>query len=83
MQLGGFFSAIFVGLIIGAVARIVVPNSQPLGCFLTMLVGVVAAAIGAAVGSAQGWSFWLVLGLQVLIAAIIVAIFSATARPRG
>jgi hypothetical protein len=47
-----------------------------------MLVGIVAAAIGAAVGNAQNWNFWLVFALQVLIAAIIVAIFSATARPR-
>jgi uncharacterized membrane protein YeaQ/YmgE (transglycosylase-associated protein family) len=82
MQLNGFFSAILIGLIIGAVARIVVPNSQPLGCFLTMLVGIVAAAIGAAIGNAQNWSFWLVFALQVVVAAIIVAIFSATARPR-
>ncbi len=82
MQLNGFLSAILIGLIIGAVARIVVPNSQPLGCFLTMLVGIVAAAIGAAVGNAQNWSFWLVFALQVVVAAIIVAIFSATARPR-
>ncbi len=82
MEFSGFFSAIFVGLIIGAAARIVVPNSQPVGCFLTMLIGIVAAAIGAAVGYAQGWSFWVVLALQVVVAAIIVAVFSAAVRPR-
>jgi uncharacterized membrane protein YeaQ/YmgE (transglycosylase-associated protein family) len=80
MEFSGFFSAILVGLIIGALARIVVPNSQPVGCLLTVLIGIVAAAIGAAIGYAQGWSFWLVLGLQVLIGAIIVAIFSAAVR---
>ncbi len=80
MEFSGFFSAIFVGLIIGAVARLVVPNSQPLGCFLTMLIGIVAAALGAAVGNAQGWGFWLVFGLQILIGAVVVAIFSAAAR---
>ncbi|MFN8156778.1 MAG: GlsB/YeaQ/YmgE family stress response membrane protein [Candidatus Nanopelagicales bacterium] len=80
MEFSGFFSAILVGLIIGALARIVVPNSQPVGCLLTVLIGIVAAAIGAAIGQAQGWSFWLVLGVQVLIGAIIVAIFSAAVR---
>jgi uncharacterized membrane protein YeaQ/YmgE (transglycosylase-associated protein family) len=80
MEFSGFFSAIVVGLIIGAVARLVVPNSQPIGCFLTMLIGIVAAAIGAAIGHAQGWSFWLIFGLQVLIGAIVVALFSAVAR---
>ena len=80
MEFSGFFSAILVGLIIGALARIVVPNSQPVGCLLTILIGIVAAAIGAAIGYAQHWSFWLVLGLQVLIGAIIVAVFSAAVR---
>jgi len=83
MEISGFFSAILIGLIIGAVARIVVPNSQPIGCLLTMIVGVVAAAIGAAIGYSQHWSFWLVFALQVLIAAGIVAVFSAAARPRA
>ncbi|MFN8147506.1 MAG: GlsB/YeaQ/YmgE family stress response membrane protein [Candidatus Nanopelagicales bacterium] len=80
MEFSGFFSAILVGLIIGALARIVVPNSQPVGCFLTVLIGIVAAAIGATIGYAQHWSFWLVFGLQILIGAIIVAIFSAAVR---
>ena len=82
MEFGGFFSAILVGLIIGALARIVVPNSQPVGCFLTMLIGIVAAAVGAGIGYAQHWSFWLVFALQIVIAAVIVAIFSAAVRPR-
>ena len=83
MEFTGFFSAIFVGLIIGAVARLGVPNSQPLGCFLTVIVGIVAAAIGAAIGNAQHWNFWLVFALQIVIGAVIVAIFSAAARPRS
>jgi len=83
MEISGFFSAILVGLMIGAVARIVVPNSQPIGCLLTMIVGVVAAAVGAAIGYSQNWSFWLVLALQILIAAVIIAIFSAAVRPRS
>jgi len=82
MEFSGFLSAIFVGLIIGAVARIVVPNSQPIGCLLTVIVGIIAAAVGAAIGNAQHWSFWLVFALQILIGAVIVAIFSAAARPR-
>jgi hypothetical protein len=45
-----------------------------------MLIGIVAAAIGAAIGNSQGWNFWLIFGLQVLIGAIVVAVFSAAAR---
>ena len=82
MTFSGFFSAVLVGLIIGAVARLVVPNSPPIGCLLTVVIGVVAAAVGAAVGEAQHWGFWLILALQVLIGAVIVAVFTAAARPR-
>lgn len=82
MTFHGFVSAVIVGLIIGAVARIVVPNSQPIGCLLTVVIGVVAAAVGAAVGASLHWGFWLVLAVQVLIGAVIVAVFSAAARPR-
>ena len=48
-----------------------------------MLIGIVAASIGAAIGYAQNWNFWLVLALQVVIGAVIVAIFTAAVRPRG
>lgn len=82
MTIHGFVSAVIVGLIIGAAARIVVPNSQPIGCLLTVVIGVVAAAVGAAVGESLHWGFWLVLAVQVLIGAVIVAVFSAAARPR-
>ena len=44
------------------------------------IVAIVAAAVGAAIGSAQHWSFWLILALQVVIGAVIVAIFSAAVR---
>ena len=80
MEFSGFFSAILVGLIIGALARIVVPNSQPVGCILTVLIGIVAASVGAVIGNAQHWSFWLIFALQIVIGAVIVAIFSAAVR---
>ncbi len=83
MEFSGFFSAIFVGLIIGAASRLVVPNSQPLGCLLTILIGILAAGAGAAIGNAQGWAFWAIFALQLLIGALIVLVFSALARPRS
>jgi uncharacterized membrane protein YeaQ/YmgE (transglycosylase-associated protein family) len=82
MEFSGFFSAIFVGLIIGAASRLLVPNSQPLGCLLTILIGILAAAAGAAIGNAQGWGFWAILGVQLFLGALTVLVFSALSRPR-
>ena len=48
----GLFSGIVIGLLIGALARLVVRNSQPLGCLLTLIIGVVGGTIGAAIA---GW----------------------------
>ncbi|MFC6238295.1 GlsB/YeaQ/YmgE family stress response membrane protein [Longivirga aurantiaca] len=83
MEPSGIISGIFVGLIIGGLARLVIRNNEPTGCLLTMLIGLVGAAIGAAIGNSQGWGFWAVLVLQVFIAAVIVALFTFLARPKS
>lgn len=82
MEPSGIVSGIFVGLIIGGLARVVIRNNEPVGCLLTILIGLVGSAIGGAIGNAQGWGFWGVFALQVLIAAVIVALFTFLARPR-
>ena len=81
MSAGNFFSAIVVGLLIGALGRLVVPGRQPIGCLLTLLIGVVAAVAGAAIARAADVSWWLlVLGCQVGVAAVGVAVISSAMR---
>ena len=46
----GILSWILFGLLAGAVARLVVPGKQRLGCIATVAVGVVGALIGGAIG---------------------------------
>ena len=83
MEPSGIISGVpSIGLLIGALARLVTPKAAPLGCLLTLLIGVVGGAVGAAIGHAQNWGFWVTCAVQVLIAAVIVAVFSAATRPR-
>ena len=49
----------FSGLIIGAVARLIVPGRQPLGCLGTILLGVTGSLVG-------GFGSWLLFGGQPL-----------------
>jgi uncharacterized membrane protein YeaQ/YmgE (transglycosylase-associated protein family) len=42
---------ILLGLIVGIVARLVVPGSQPLGVIATALLGIVGAYVGGTLGS--------------------------------
>lgn len=80
MEISGPLSALVVGIIIGLIARILVPSMQPIGCFVTILIGIVGGAGGAFIGSAAEWGFWLTFASQVLVATILVAIVAAAFR---
>jgi uncharacterized membrane protein YeaQ/YmgE (transglycosylase-associated protein family) len=43
---------IFFGLLAGALARLVTPGKQSIGCFGTLAVGVIGALLGGLVGEA-------------------------------
>ena len=43
-------SWVVFGLLAGAIARLVVPGRQPLGCLTTLAVGVLGALLGGALG---------------------------------
>ncbi|MET7947177.1 GlsB/YeaQ/YmgE family stress response membrane protein [Micromonospora sp. NPDC005324] len=79
MEIPGFFAAIIIGLVIGALGRLVVPGKQNIPIWLTLLIGVVAAILGTLVAGALGVDEtdgidWIELILQVAFAAIGVAI---------
>jgi uncharacterized membrane protein YeaQ/YmgE (transglycosylase-associated protein family) len=79
MEVTGFFTAILIGLIIGALGRLVVPGKQRIPLWLTLVIGVVAAILGTLVAGAfdvadtRGVD-WIELVLQVGFAAVGVAI---------
>ncbi len=86
MEVTGIITAIVIGLIIGALGRLVVPGKQDIPIWLTMLIGVVAAIIGTFIAAALGVADtrgidWIELILQVALAAVGVAII-AGARSR-
>ncbi len=73
----GIISALLTGLVIGGLGRLVVPGRQPVGCLLTIMVGLLGAAGGLAIAEAIN-AVWLVtLLLQVAFAAVLVLIVSS------
>jgi uncharacterized membrane protein YeaQ/YmgE (transglycosylase-associated protein family) len=79
MEVTGFITAIIIGLIIGALGRLVVPGKQNIPIWLTLVIGVVAALIGTFIAGALGVANtrgidWVELILQVVLAAIGVAL---------
>lgn len=83
MEVTGFFTAIVIGLIIGALGRLVVPGRQRIPIWLTLLIGVVAAILGTLVAGALGVDDtrgvdWIELAIQVAFAAIGVSLVAGT-----
>jgi uncharacterized membrane protein YeaQ/YmgE (transglycosylase-associated protein family) len=77
VDVGGIISALVTGLIIGALARLVLPGKQPIGVLLTIGLGLIGALLGGYVADSFTQNFWVILLVQVAVAAILVAILSA------
>jgi uncharacterized membrane protein YeaQ/YmgE (transglycosylase-associated protein family) len=84
MDMSGFFSVLAVGIIIGLVARILVPSMQPIGCIMTIICGIVGAGLGLWVGvqflDQQSGFSWITLLVQILMAVVLVAIVAGLFR---
>ena len=51
----GIIGWIVFGLIVGAIAKLVMPGRDPGGIIVTMLLGIAGAVAGGFVGRALGW----------------------------
>ena len=51
----GLIGIIIVGLIVGAIARFVLPGEQKMGWILTCLLGIGGALAAGFIGQAMGW----------------------------
>ena len=51
----GTIATIVVGLIVGAIARFVLPGEQKMGWILTCLLGIAGSLIAGYAGQAFGW----------------------------
>ncbi|ASW56267.1 GlsB/YeaQ/YmgE family stress response membrane protein [Plantactinospora sp. KBS50] len=85
----GIITALIVGLIVGALGRLVVPGRQNMPMWLHMVIGVGAALLGTVIARAAGIATetagvdWAELLVQVVVAAIAVAIVSGVGGRRG
>ncbi len=51
----GFFGWILIGLIAGALAKLIMPGKDPGGCLVTILLGIGGALVAGFIGNAIGW----------------------------
>lgn len=83
MTITGVLSAILIGVVVGVLGRLLVPGKQHISVLVTVLVGIVAAFLGTALARAMGIPTatsgidWLELLVQVVVAAVGVALAAA------
>ncbi len=87
MTVTGIITALIVGLIIGALGRLVVPGKQNIPLWLTLVIGVVAALLGTVIARATGVADtkgfdWIELLFQIVLAAIGVALVAGVSSRR-
>jgi uncharacterized membrane protein YeaQ/YmgE (transglycosylase-associated protein family) len=50
-----FVYMLIIGLVVGAIAKLLTPGKDPGGCIITMILGIVGAMLAGFLGRAMGW----------------------------
>ena len=88
MTITGIISALVVGIVIAAAARLILPGRQNIGVLWTIAIGIVAALIGTwltdamGIGNKNGHDL-LELIAQIVLAVIGVGLVAGTLRSRS
>ena len=87
MEIGGLFTALLFGAIIGGLGRLVIPGRQHVSLLATILVGIVAALLGTAAATVLGVANtpgidWIELALQVGLAGAGVTLLANRSRQK-
>ena len=77
-MIGEIIGLIVVGLIVGALGRLINPGRDPMGLLATLVIGVASMLIVGLIVESTLWSF--VLG--VIVAVILVSVYARLVGPR-
>lgn len=84
MDIGDIIVYAIAGLVIGAIARLLLPGKQSMGWGLTMVIGVVAAILGGmawnAIFSGNEGIAW--IG-SIIVAIVLLVIYERVVAKRG
>lgn len=87
-MIGTIISAIIVGAIIGALARLVMPGRQSIGMVMTILLGIVGSFLGSWITAqfgyhnANGGFAFMPFIVGVIVAAVLIGIYVAISGRR-
>ena len=76
----GIISTIIGGLIVGALARLVMPGEQKMGWILTCLLGIAGSMLAGFVGQQMGWytvgqtAGWIASVLGAVVVLVVIGV---------
>jgi uncharacterized membrane protein YeaQ/YmgE (transglycosylase-associated protein family) len=53
--MGAFLWTLIIGLVVGAIAKLLMPGKDPGGCIITILLGIAGAFVAGYLGRVLGW----------------------------
>ena len=53
--MGAIIATLVIGLLVGAIAKLLMPGKDPGGCIITILLGIAGAFVASYLGQAIGW----------------------------
>ena len=75
---------IIIGIIIGILARLILPGRQPIGMWMTILLGIAGALVGGIVASAIGTGdIWELNFIGTAVGVVAAAVFIGAADAAG
>lgn len=85
--LGTIIGGLLAGIIIGPLARLVLPGRQNISIWMTILLGAVGALVGGFIADAMGVGTtegidWIKHAIQVGVAAVVVLLYGSMAGRR-
>ncbi len=78
---------LIIGLVVGAIAKLLTPGKDPGGCIITMILGVVGAMLAGVLGRALGWyaegepAGFIASVIGAIIVLLIYRMFTGRRRP--
>jgi uncharacterized membrane protein YeaQ/YmgE (transglycosylase-associated protein family) len=88
-MIGTILSALVVGLIVGALARLIMPGKQNIGVIMTIVLGALGSFLGSWLTYQLGYSNsnggWQVIPflVGVIVAIVLIAIYVGVTGKRG
>jgi uncharacterized membrane protein YeaQ/YmgE (transglycosylase-associated protein family) len=53
--MGAIIATLVIGLVVGAIAKLLMPGKDPGGCIITILLGIAGAFVAGYLGQVVGW----------------------------